>query len=652
MRPFRQSPASGAVVLVALCFTAVLGIAIGTYLALCSRVMSLSDRTFHSANSGALAQLGVEQALYAINNNTWTSWTNTSGGALAATDTVALRTMTVGSHSVYIRFNNRNATNWSPGLAYTTADIVWYLGKWYQCTAAHSAATDWQAATNYNIGEVVISNGVAYECIAVHANQLPPNTSFWTPILSDNGGNWASAPSRWNSLVSYSSGDIVIQSGVVYRCTGTTHTNQQPPNTTYWTSVTANTWSSATSYSVDDVAWHGGTLYRCIVAHSNQTPPNTAYWASAPVIYAEGAAGLSGTNTANIETQLRAAIEPAPLFPNALGATQSSSSAVSAASATSTIDSYNSLTGSYSSVGSAENYSAVVAGPSVTMSGATTIRGFVAATTSTLATTTNVKSASSPSSPNADPTRITTSYYVPAFSVNTISDGGNLPNGTTRLDDGANTLGTVGANAPSVYNIVSTSQYGSNYSGLYLPDTADILTIQGPVVLNVTGSLQLDYGRIRVLSTGSLIIRFTSTLYIGNYDYMGYGTTGGLINEAPSTTNPDPRKMILIGTSTYNSSSNHYFWQTQPFYGLIYMPNAYLHAWNSGYAAQRYGAFAARNVYFNHTANFHYDSSLRITGGLGTYVNASGTRISVIDAPFQVSRLRELTDPAERITMP
>jgi len=610
MRPPRQSPVSGAVVLVALCFTAVLGIAVGTYLTLCSRAMSLSDRSFNSARSGGLAQLGVEQALYALNNNTWTSWTNTSGGALAATDTVALRTMTVGSHSVYLRVSNRNATNWSSGEDnYDTADIVWYLGKWYQCVTAHGVTTT-------------------------------------VPI--DSSANWASAPSRWNSLVSYSAGDIVIQGGAVYRCSGATHTNQQPPNATYWTSITANTWSLATSYSVDDVAWHGGTLYRCIADHTNQTPPNTAYWASVPVIYAEGAAVLTGTNTANIETQLRAEIEPAPLFPNAVGATQSTSSSVSLASATGRVDSYNSLTGAYSSVGSAENYSAVIGGPSVTISGATAVRGHIAAVSSSLGTTTTVKSASSPASPNTDPSRVSTSYYVPAFTVNSITDGGNLPNGTTRLDDGPNTLGTVGATTPSVYNIVTTSQYGSNYSGLYLPDTADILTIQGPVVLNVTGSLYLDAGRIRILSTGSLILRFTSQLWIGNNSSTG----GGIVNEAPSSANPDPSRVLLIATTTYNSSSYNYYWSYQPFHGLIYMPNGYLHLWNSGYNGDRYGAFAARNVYYQHAAYLHYDTSLRITGGLGTYVNSAGTRVSVIDAPFQVSRLRELTDPTERITLP
>ncbi|MEY5098100.1 MAG: hypothetical protein RJA36_819, partial [Pseudomonadota bacterium] len=37
-------------------------------------------------------------------------------------------------------------------------------------------------------------------------------------------------------------------------------------------------WSAATAYVVGDQVLQGGQLYRCRLAHTNQTPPNATYW--------------------------------------------------------------------------------------------------------------------------------------------------------------------------------------------------------------------------------------------------------------------------------------------------------------------------------------------------------------------------------------
>jgi hypothetical protein len=75
----------GSVVLVALCLTMVLGIAVIGYVAVCARTMQMSNRSFCSINSGQLAEIGLEeslwslnQALQAFNNNSfygWPGWT-------------------------------------------------------------------------------------------------------------------------------------------------------------------------------------------------------------------------------------------------------------------------------------------------------------------------------------------------------------------------------------------------------------------------------------------------------------------------------------------------------------------------------------------------------------------------------------------------
>lgn len=37
-------------------------------------------------------------------------------------------------------------------------------------------------------------------------------------------------------------------------------------------------WSSTVSYSIGDLTLRSGTSYRCILAHTNQSPPNATYW--------------------------------------------------------------------------------------------------------------------------------------------------------------------------------------------------------------------------------------------------------------------------------------------------------------------------------------------------------------------------------------
>ncbi|MBI2814683.1 MAG: hypothetical protein HYX71_10395, partial [Opitutae bacterium] len=124
-------------------------------------------------------------------------------------------------------------------------------------------------------------------------------------------------------------------------------------------------------------------------------------------------------------------------------------------------------------------------------------------------------------------------------------------------------------------------------------------------------------------------------IHFGGELYIGTNGGGGIINNTL-----DPKRCILLGTSTTNTSGYHYFWSNQAFYGVIYMPNAYLHMWNNGYTEHIYGALSAKNIYFNHTANLHYDTSLR------TAV------ISGVDAPYLISEWRELTDPTEKVTLP
>ena len=51
------------------------------------------------------------------------------------------------------------------------------------------------------------------------------------------------------------------------------------------------TWSGATAYSVGDAVAQSGTSYYCILAHTNQSPPNATYW---NVLAAQGGVGPQG----------------------------------------------------------------------------------------------------------------------------------------------------------------------------------------------------------------------------------------------------------------------------------------------------------------------------------------------------------------------
>lgn len=39
------------------------------------------------------------------------------------------------------------------------------------------------------------------------------------------------------------------------------------------------TWSATTAYVIGNRVYLNGVIYNCILGHTNQTPPNATYWA-------------------------------------------------------------------------------------------------------------------------------------------------------------------------------------------------------------------------------------------------------------------------------------------------------------------------------------------------------------------------------------
>ena len=126
----RFSSLRGTVTLVALCFVTVLGITLAGYIAVCSRAMQLSNRSFQTRTSQQLAEMGIDEALRAFNKNDWTDWNSSPKLGQGVTGTVK------------IRIDNYDATQlnstWYSSANYRPNDLVGYNGIWYRCVVAHS----------------------------------------------------------------------------------------------------------------------------------------------------------------------------------------------------------------------------------------------------------------------------------------------------------------------------------------------------------------------------------------------------------------------------------------------------------------------------------------------------------------------------------
>lgn len=564
--------------------------------------MRMSNRSYAADVSRHLAEMGIEEELRNLNGyGNWVDWgtsgTTTSAdwtvSGTTATCTITFPTGRFGAAgllpTVVVRVDKYGASTWRSTGVYTTGTVVWNDGLWYQCTT--------------------------------------PNG----PLASFSAANWKSTPMPWNAGTYYAIGDIVLVAGSAYRCIAA-NANTTPPDALFWTVQTAAVWSAATTYALNDVALLGGTAYRCILAHTNFTPPNATYWASAPVIYSEGRAvlpkigtyntttGLSSTDAANLRTQLRANIVVSPLFPNALGASIS----VNLASG-GTVDSYHFSKGTYGTqLATSTNYSAVVSGGNstgnaVAISNAT-VRGYVSAPPGaagvsyaprlTYSSATLTGSAAT----GVDLTRVSRSPNIPKFSVLPVTGATNL----FLTNNSTNSIGTAGATAPSIYNITSTA---ARINSIDQNTASDVLRVVGPVILNVANDLRVSNGSIVITSTGSLVIVYGGTMSVAG--------SGGIDNQTL-----DPKRLLIVNNGV---SGTHTYSTSRALFGCIYLPNA-----TSGITIGTgiiHGAVSATNITFSGAATVRYDVLLR------------HATFSQIETLYNLERLRELTNPAERVSL-
>jgi len=290
----------GTVSLVALCFVAVLGIVLASYLAICSRAMNLSNRTFQDGLSRQLAESGLEEALRAFNKNNWSDWTNGTAADWTISGTTASCNITfpVGKYgqgvvaSIKVRVDNYNAAQlnatWNNTSTYLPNNLVGYNGTWYRCVVGHAPsktpsatvsdststnlywieeqmplAIPWSGATNYRTEDVVYYLGHWYRATSPNSNQAPPSGS-WTEIsvittstivAQDNDG---SLQDRWSAFSS--SWSWRLRNGGSW--------DASPPVYWYWR-------SGGTSYTTGDVVKYDGLWYRYTSTSTSPGDPSS-----------------------------------------------------------------------------------------------------------------------------------------------------------------------------------------------------------------------------------------------------------------------------------------------------------------------------------------------------------------------------------------
>jgi hypothetical protein len=98
----RTSDRRGSVLLVTMILTLGLAIFLGSYLKLAMGAYKNSNRSFFANSCLNLAEAGLEEAMYALNNTDWAGWTSSSGNMTRTISNVALGQSNTGSITVRV----------------------------------------------------------------------------------------------------------------------------------------------------------------------------------------------------------------------------------------------------------------------------------------------------------------------------------------------------------------------------------------------------------------------------------------------------------------------------------------------------------------------------------------------------------------------
>lgn len=361
--------------------------------------------------------------------------------------------------------------------------------------------------------------------------------------------------------------------------------------------------SSVAATAWDNADWSGSTPRTCALTGYNLGRGNTGQIAlsisdpasSTPTVISTSTVTLSDGTM--LTRTLTATLKPAPLFFNAVGVSNGRARFRNSG----TVDSYDSSLGAYG--GSNVGFAAVVAGTNVTITNAT-INGYAATMGNAVSYSSSgkIKGPSTPSSTNIDTARISTSAFIPTYTVN--RPGGSY---TGTLSGSTETIGTPGG-PTEIWHRPSDLSLGAG----------ETLTIDGPVIIIVGDDLSIS-------STGRILITVNGRLQIYVDDDVLISGSGGIQN---ATLKPQNCALFSLGTArtfTYSATAN--------FYGVIYSADNDVLTISS--SPTIYGAIMAKyNVDFGTgtTPVIHYDVALR---------NLPKGWFAGVTTPFIVNNLTE-----------
>lgn len=165
--------------------------------------------------------------------------------------------------------------------------------------------------TNYASAEVNVPTGITPSgTLTITENGTHDVTSYASANVNvpTSGGAYKG---EWDSSTTYSTGDIVTQNGNVYRSIVDNHTNASPADTVGMVWEQLNTsggtyqgeWDTNITYSAGDIVVQNGNIYRCLSSNTGCNPPDYIGMVWELLYTASGGSGSSGASKVTLSAR-------------------------------------------------------------------------------------------------------------------------------------------------------------------------------------------------------------------------------------------------------------------------------------------------------------------------------------------------------------
>jgi hypothetical protein len=148
----------------------------------------------------------------------------------------------------------------------------------------------WSGSANYVADDAISYGGSSYVCKLAHTNQAPPNATYWDVLAAKGDVGATGATGATGPKGDQGDPGATGAKGDKGDTGDTGATGAQGPAGLNWLGF----WSSGANYVADDAVEKDGSSYVCKSAHTNQAPPNGTYWDLLAAKGAQGDQGLQG----------------------------------------------------------------------------------------------------------------------------------------------------------------------------------------------------------------------------------------------------------------------------------------------------------------------------------------------------------------------